>query len=107
MNHTPGPWKAARRDAQYGGYTIKPAIEPEGLCLAIIPKNGRPDAEVHDNASLIEAAPDIAAELSQLELELQSFIDCGTSPTDEWLRDNLESIRALLIKALGESNAGT
>ena len=102
---TPGPWQVLAWSDEKKGFIaiVDKSMTQKHIC-DVFPFGKRAEgqslAEHNANARLIAAAPNLAAELSQLELEFQSFIDCGTRPTDEWLRDNCESIRAALAKAL-------
>lgn len=64
---------------------------------------GETAEEALQHAHLIAAAPDQNQELQELRDELQSFLDAGTKPSDEWLQENIASIDAILAEARGES----
>ena len=105
VSHTSGPWIASDRHSEYASDSAESTwcVEQEyddNFTIAVLVQDVselRSTAEA--NARLIAAAPDMAAELSQLEIELQSFLDCDMSPTREWLQDNLASIQKVLAKA--------
>lgn len=102
MHATPGPWHwKIYDDCSYFGDMGGPMSRLEGAGGEVILDTGQ-RCEIDDNADarLIAAAPTMAAELSQLEIEIESFIECGMSPRTEWLRDNLASIRAVLASAI-------
>jgi hypothetical protein len=48
---------------------------------------------------MVDAASDMASELIRLEIELESFIECGGRPSHDWVRENLSRIRVVLDKA--------
>jgi hypothetical protein len=85
MTHTPGPWGIRSRDV--GGFVVGPT--GDFLPAAIIPKNKREAAEVHANARLIAAAPDMLAALKKMRPSILN-------------RKTLAQIDAAIAKAEGE-----
>ena len=116
VSHTPGPWivglpycwhghgflPVARTHTFATGRIMK-QIAAIGYGRKSKPNDIGVTAEDGANADLIAAAPDMAAELSQLELEFESFIDCDAFPGRKWLQENLASIKAVLAKALAKT----
>ena len=56
-------------------------------------------AEIYANAHLFAAAPDLLSELEGYGDDLQSFVDSGTTPDQEWIKANLAGILAAIAKA--------
>jgi hypothetical protein len=99
VGHTPGPYTTNVARLSDGSINVAHVLGPQGQGLAQVGVYG--EVETLANLNLFAAAPEMAAELSQLEIELESFIECDTSPTQEWLRDNLASIAKVLTNAIG------
>lgn len=86
--HTPGPWE---KRFHYSGAPI--IVTDERQVAKVLYHGGSEDNEVHANAKLIAAAPDMYEALEQCELFL-----CEMSYTDEQL---LPLVQAAIVKARG------
>lgn len=107
QDHTPGPWHVGESTI-YTNHGFKVhgfPISGSGQAIAAVwngsvGKEGLGFGNQEANASLIVVAPDMLAALMGLEIDLQHSIDCGTKEfSDEWLRDNLALIGAIVRKA--------
>jgi hypothetical protein len=68
MPHTPGPWRA-----QLNSILRDVVIGPEGDTLAEVLSPADPDQSSHSNTTLIAAAPDLLAALSECVVWLDAM----------------------------------
>lgn len=105
---TPGPWRVGLYDAgDCSWHSGTPSIEaPEDLDCAIVHWDGfaqqywrsaRGDAEIHANAHLIAAAPELYEALAEAEEQLSLL---AKRPDDNWW---VQKARAAMARARGEA----
>ncbi len=98
--HTPGPWEL---ESPPSGVHMVVSQQERNLIIAStynIPKDDPGDALA--NARLIAVAPGMLSELEGYAADLTSYQECGTTPTVEWVNENLLSLKAIIAQARGK-----
>ena len=109
--HTPGPWRVIIDD-DGNPLSGRPSVAAsDELDCAIVHWDGfiqeywrsaRGDKEIHANARLIAAAPDMLEALEAAEESIATFIGVHKYPIDSGAGDVLRQVSAAIAKASGQ-----
>lgn len=104
--HTPGPWHIGRKEFdRHGGTAIQgsvPTAEISGAGYAALVSLGASEAEMHANAALIAAAPDMLAALRAGLAALRSaFANAETCDVPDYADEAEAAMVAAIAKAGG------
>lgn len=98
MAHTPGPWEVSYRDKN--GQSVVKAEHIE-VCTCWHHSVGSLEKEMHYNAALIAAAPDMLAALKRIFAAHDSYVEHNPAAREnpDWLDDAINEARAAISKA--------
>lgn len=100
MSHTPGPWLFELHPS--GGFDIETNPNDLGIYMVIASRNLHPkrEQEMHANARLIAAAPELLEALEQMISDYASAIGI---PSEECTGGPFEKARHAISKARGRA----